>query len=150
MTMQTTAVIFIGMTLGARRGGIVVVAYVLEGLFDLPVFANTPERGAGLAYVLGPTGGYLIGFVVAAFVCGWMAARGFGTGLIRASIANAIGTAIILGFGGMWLAHLFGPVRAFAFGVSPFLLSSFVKIVLGGAIIAAIDRWPLYRVGSNN
>ncbi|MFA6264326.1 MAG: biotin transporter BioY [Pseudolabrys sp.] len=147
MTMQTLAVIVIGMTLGSRLGFIVVTAYVLEGLMGLPVFANTPARGAGLAYLMGPTGGYLIGFCVAAYVSGWLAERGLGRDVWRASLVNVIGTAVILAFGYAWLAHLIGPAKAFAAGISPFLLSSLVKIGLGGVLAVLIARSPLKRFG---
>ncbi|RDV03995.1 biotin transporter BioY [Undibacter mobilis] len=143
MTMQTMAVIVIGMTLGSRLGLIVVAAYVLEGLMGLPVFANTPARGAGLAYLMGPTGGYLAGFCVAAYVSGWLAERGFGHDLFKASLVNIIGTLIILTFGYAWLAHLIGPVKAYAAGVHPFLLSSLVKIGLGAVLAVLIARSPL-------
>lgn len=147
MTMQTMAVIVIGMTLGSRLGFIVVAAYVLEGLMGLPVFANTPARGTGLAYLMGPTGGYLIGFCVAAYVAGWLAERGYGRDLFPAVLVNIIGTLIILTFGYAWLAHLIGPVKAYAAGVHPFLLSSVVKIGLGAVLAVAIARSPLKRLG---
>ena len=143
MTMQTMAVVLIGMTLGSRLGFIVVAAYVLEGLMGLPVFANTPARGTGLAYLMGPTGGYLIGFCVAAYVVGWLAERGYGRDLFSAVLVNIIGTLIILTFGYAWLAHLIGPVKAYAAGVHPFLLSSVVKIGLGGVLAVLIARSPL-------
>ncbi len=145
MTMQTMAVVLIGMTLGSRLGFIVVAAYVLEGLMGLPVFANTPARGTGLAYLMGPTGGYLIGFCIAAYVAGWLAERGYGRDLFSAVLVNIIGTLIILSFGYAWLAHLIGPVKAYAAGVHPFLLSSVVKIGLGGVLAVLIARSPLKR-----
>jgi biotin transport system substrate-specific component len=143
MTMQTMAVVLIGMTLGSRLGFIVVTAYVLEGLMGLPVFANSPARGMGLAYVMGPTGGYLAGFCVAAFVSGWLAERGFGVTFMRAALVNVIGTAIMLAMGYAWLAHLIGPTKALALGVVPFLLSSLVKIGLGAGLAVLIARSPL-------
>ncbi len=146
MTMQTMAVVLIGMTLGSRLGFIVVAAYVLEGLMGLPVFANTPARGTGLAYLMGPTGGYLIGFCAAAYVAGWLAERGYGRELFAAVLVNIIGTLIILTFGYAWLAHLIGPVKAYAAGIHPFLLSSLVKIGLGGVLAVLIARSPLKQL----
>ena len=143
MTMQTMAVIVIGMTLGSRLGLIVVAAYVLEGLMGLPVFANSPARGTGLAYLMGPTGGYLIGFCVAAYVSGWLAERGFGRDLFKASLVNIVGTLIILTFGYAWLAYLVGPLKAYVAGISPFLLSSVVKVGLGAVLAVLIARSPL-------
>lgn len=145
MTMQTMAAILIGMTLGSRLGFIVVSAYVLEGLMGLPVFANTPARGTGLAYLMGPTGGYLIGFCVAAYVSGWLAERGYGRDLFTAVLVNIIGTLIMLAMGYAWLAHLIGPVKAYVAGVHPFLLSSLVKIGLGAVLAVLIARSPLKR-----
>jgi len=131
------------MTLGSRLGFIVVTAYVLEGLMGLPVFANSPARGMGLAYMMGPTGGYLVGFCVAAFVSGWLAERGYGETFMRAALVNVIGTAIMLAMGYAWLAHLIGPGKALALGVTPFLLSSLVKIGLGAGLAVLIARSPL-------
>ncbi|MCW0234568.1 MAG: biotin transporter BioY [Ferrovibrio sp.] len=140
MTMQTMAVLVIAMTLGARLGCTVVVLYVVEGMLGLPVFANTPERGVGLAYLLGPTGGYLLGFIVAAYIAGRLAEHGFGAGLLRAIMVQMLGTAVILTCGAAWLATLVGIEKAFALGVAPFLLSSLVKIGLGGLLVVAIGR----------
>ena len=67
MTMQTFVVLFIGVTLGAKIGRLTVSLYLLEGIFGLPVFAGTPEKGIGLIYFTGPTMGYLIGFLSACF-----------------------------------------------------------------------------------
>ena len=77
MTMQTFVVLVIGMAYGARLGVATIALYLLEGALGLPVFAGTPEKGVGLAYMMGPTGGYLLGFVAGAWLCGWLAERGF-------------------------------------------------------------------------
>ena len=77
ITMQSLVVLCLGATLGARLGAATVVLYLLEGALGLPVFAGTPERGIGLAYMAGPTGGYLIGFVAAAYLVGLLAERGW-------------------------------------------------------------------------
>lgn len=140
MTMQALAVLVIGMTLRARLGATVVAIYVLEGLLGLPVFAGTPERGLGFAYLLGPTGGYLIGFVLAAYVAGWLAERGYGRTLLRAVLAQAAGTAIILSVGCAWLAAQFGVEKAITAGLLPFVLASLVKIGLGAVLVVGIER----------
>lgn len=72
MTMQTFVVLIIGATCGARLGAATVALYLAQGAVGLPVFAG----GGGLAYMAGPTGGYLVGFLVAAVVVGWLAERG--------------------------------------------------------------------------
>ena len=74
MTMQTLAALVIGVAFGWRLGAATVTFYLVQGAFGLPVFAGTPEKGIGLAYLMGPTGGYLIGFAVAAALVGWLAA----------------------------------------------------------------------------
>ena len=72
MTMQTFVVIFIGMAFGWKLGLATVFAYLVEGAFGFPVFAGTPEKGIGIAYMIGPTGGYLFGFLVAVFISGFL------------------------------------------------------------------------------
>lgn len=135
MTMQTFAVIVIGMAYGWRLGGATVALYLLEGAVGLPVFAGTPEKGIGIAYMAGPTGGYLVGFVVAAMTAGWLAERGWDRNFLSALAVNAIGTALIFVFGLGWLAGLIGFEKAVTFGLVPFLLASVLKIGLGAAVM---------------
>jgi hypothetical protein len=80
MTMQTLVVLVIGAVYGWRLGVATILLYLAEGASGLPVFADTPERGIGLAYMMGPTGGYLLGFVVGAAIVGWLAERGWDLG----------------------------------------------------------------------
>jgi len=141
MTLQTLAVIMLAMLGGARLGAATVVLYLIEGAAGLPVFAGTPERGIGLAYMVGPTGGYLIGFVAAALATGFLAERGWGRTIGKALIANTLGTAIILAFGTVWLAFFVGASKAIAVGLTPFLLTSAVKIGLGGMIVPLLSSW---------
>ena len=77
MTMQTFVILLIGITLGYRIGLATVTLYLLEGIFGLPVFANSPEKGIGIVYFTGPTMGYLIGFLVAGFAAANGALTGF-------------------------------------------------------------------------
>ena len=70
MTMQTFVVLFTGVTLGARYGFLALSFYILEGILGLPVFSGTPAKGIGLTYLLGPTGGYIIGFAFSALIAG--------------------------------------------------------------------------------
>ena len=72
MSTQTLVVLGLGLFLGPVRSSLVVVAYLFEGLLGLPVFAGTPPAPAGLAYIAGPTGGYLVGFALAAAAAGWV------------------------------------------------------------------------------
>ena len=135
MTMQTFAVIVLAMAFGARLGAATVALYLLEGAVGLPVFAGTPEKGIGLAYMMGPTGGYLAGFLVAAGLAGWMAERGWDRSFLKATAVNALATVVIFTGGLAWLAILVGPAKAVAVGLTPFLAASAFKIALGGAVM---------------
>ncbi len=135
MTMQTFAVIVLAMAFGARLGAATVALYLFEGALGLPVFAGTPEKGIGLAYMAGPTGGYLAGFLAAAWFAGWMAEKGWDRTVLKAAAVNALATAVIFACGLSWLAVLIGPVKAVAVGLTPFLAASAFKIALGGAVM---------------
>ncbi len=141
MTMQTFVVLVIGMAYGSRLGTATVALYLLEGALGLPVFAGTPEKGIGLAYMMGPTGGYLLGFVVAAWVCGWLAERGFDRSPLKSLIAMSVGHALILVFGVAWLAQLMGIEKAFMVGVVPFWAATIVKTLLGVVTLPLAWKW---------
>ena len=141
MTMQTFVVLVIGMAYGSRLGVVTVALYLLEGALGLPVFAGTPEKGVGVAYMMGPTGGYLIGFVVAAWLCGWLAERGFDRSPIKLLVAMSAGHVLIFVFGVTWLAQLMGIEKAFMVGVAPFWAATIVKTLLG--VVAMPLAWKL-------
>ena len=134
MTMQTFAVLVIGMAFGWKLGGLTILAYLAEGALGLPVFAGTPAKGIGLAYMAGPTGGYLVGFVISAMTVGYMAEKGFDRSVVSTLLAMLFGTAIIFAFGFVWLANLIGMEKAFQFGVLPFMWGAVVKIALAAAV----------------
>lgn len=141
MTMQTFVVLFLGFALGARLGAATVLLYLAEGALGLPVFAGTPEKGLGLAYMAGPTGGFLAGFVVAAYVTGWFAERGFDRRPVTAVIAALAGFIAIYGLGLSWLGTLFGwdkPVLEF--GLYPFLPAEALKMALLAAVLPLARR----------
>lgn len=135
MTMQTFAVIVLAMAYGFRLGTATVALYLLEGALGLPVFAGTPEKGLGLAYMTGPTGGYLAGFLAAAALAGWMAERGFDRGFWKAGLVNLLGTALILACGVAWLSAIVGVEKAVSVGLVPFAAASLLKIGLGAAVM---------------
>jgi biotin transport system substrate-specific component len=137
MTMQTFAVVVIGMAYGWRLGGATVLLYLVEGAAGLPVFSGTPERGLGVAYMAGPTGGYLAGFFVAAVLCGWLAERGWDRRLVPALFAMLLGHAVIFVFGLGWLAQSIGMEKAVAVGFTPFIAGTVVKIALAAAVLWA-------------
>jgi biotin transport system substrate-specific component len=140
MTMQTLVVLMIGMACGRVLGTATVAAYVLAGAAGLPVFAGTPERGIGLAYMMGPTGGYLLGFLVSAWLMGALAERGWSSSFLLSAIAMIIGHAVILAAGVAWLAVPLGVEKAIAVGLMPFLATTLVKIALGAVSIPLIWR----------
>lgn len=138
MTMQTFAVLVIGMAYGARLAGATLLLYLAQGAMGLPVFAS----GAGLAYMAGPTGGYLAGFLVAAVLVGWLAERGWDRNVALTFLANLAGTAIIFACGVAWLSGLVGGLeKAVVLGFQPFIAGAFVKIALAAAVLPLI--WKL-------
>jgi len=142
MTMQTFMVMVIGMAYGWRLGTATVLLYLVEGALGMPVFAGTPEKGLGVAYMLGGTGGYLVGFVFAAAACGWLAERGWDRRFITTAAANLIGNLLIFAPGLLWLGILFGwdkPILAW--GLTPFLLAGLFKLLLASAVMPA--SWSL-------
>lgn len=140
MTMQTFAVLVIGMGLGARLGGATVALYLAEGALGLPVFAGTPEKGIGFAYLIGPTGGYLLGFLVSAALLGWLAERGWDRHIGSTLAAMALGSALIFACGLAWLGPLIGFTKAVQFGLLPFLPGAALKIALAAVLLPGIWR----------
>jgi biotin transport system substrate-specific component len=131
MTMQTFVVLVLGVAYGWRLAGATVLLYLAQGALGLPVFAG----GGGIAYMAGPTGGYLAGFLLAAVAVGWLAERGWARSAPSTLAAMLIGTAIIFGCGIAWLATLIGLPQAVSAGLVPFLLSEAVKIALATALV---------------
>jgi biotin transport system substrate-specific component len=135
MTMQSFVVLVIGMAYGSRLAGATVALYLLQGAFGLPVFAGTPEKGIGLVYMAGTTGGYLMGFLVSAVVVGWLAERGWDRTLLWSTAAMTIGTVVLFAMGIGWLAALIGWQKAITLGLMPFLLGSVLKLALAATIM---------------
>ena len=133
MTLQTLAVLMIGVTAGARLAGATVLAWLALGAMGLPVFAT----GAGLAYMAGPTGGYLAGFLAAAVAVGHLADKGHGRSVLSAVAMLLLGVAIIYVLGLAWLAGLIGAEKAIAGGLMPFIPAEVLKVALGTAILTA-------------
>jgi biotin transport system substrate-specific component len=132
MTMQTLVVLLIGMAFGARLGLATVVLYLAEGAAGLPVFAGTPEKGIGLAYMVGPTGGYLLGFALAAALAGRIVERRRdAAALVLAVVAGSF--AIYLP-GVLWLARFVGLEAALDLGLVPFLWGDLLKAALAFAL----------------
>ena len=132
ITGQTLVVLMIGMAYGSRLGAATLCAYLVEGGMGLPVFANGM---AGWPVLVGPTGGYLFGFVAAAFGLGLLAERGFGRGPISTVVAMLAGTAVIYLFGAIWLAQFIGPAKAIAGGVLPYLYGDALKLIVAAGLM---------------
>lgn len=144
MTMQTFVVLALGMAFGARLGAATVALYLVAGAFGLPVFSGTPEKGIGLAYMMGPTGGYLLGFVLAAALTGWLAEKGWDRRMVSTFLAMLAGNILIYVPGLLWLGSLVGwdkPVMQW--GMTPFLLGDLVKIVIAMVVLPA--AWKAVR-----
>jgi biotin transport system substrate-specific component len=139
MTLQTLVVLMIGAAYGWRLGSATVVAYLAEGAIGLPVFAGPV---GGLAPLFGPTGGYLMGFVLAAFATGWLSERGWDRSVPRLFVAMGLGHIMILAAGYTWLAvgMKLGVEKAWLVGIAPFIAASVIKNALGAALVPAIRR----------
>ncbi|MBX9596167.1 MAG: biotin transporter BioY [Roseomonas sp.] len=131
MTLQTMAVLGFAILAGPRMATAIMAAYLMAGATGLPVFAGSPERGVGLLYMAGPTGGYLAGFLVASWLTGTLAE---GRGLLGRCLALLAGVVAIYGLGVAWLAFFVPADKLLAIGVLPFLLGEATKI---GLLIAA-------------
>ena len=128
MTMQTFVVIFLGITFGYKIGLATVSLYLFEGIIGLPVFSNSPEKGIGLIYFMGPTMGYLIGFLFAVFFAGYMNLK---TNIFLIFIKLSLSVSIIYIFGILWLGNIIGWDKPIVeLGVTPFLLAELFKISL--------------------
>ena len=128
MTMQTFVVLFLGISFGYKIGLATVSLYLFEGIIGIPVFSNSPEKGVGLVYFTGPTMGYLIGFLTATFLAGYMNLK-TNMFLIFIKLILSVSTIYILGV--LWLGNLIGwdkPIMQL--GVTPFLLAELFKILI--------------------
>lgn len=137
MTLQSLVVLMIGAAYGWRLGSATMIAYLAEGAMGLPVFAGPV---GGLAPLVGPTAGYLFGFVAAAFVTGWLAERGWDRSVVLLFAAMAVGHIVIFAAGFGWLALGLGAAKAWQVGVAPFIAASLVKNALGATLMPAARR----------
>lgn len=138
MTLQTLAIMLVGLTYGARLAGTTLLTYLVLGIIGLPVFAGA---AFGPATLLGPTGGYLLGFVISAFIMGWLVERGFSSGL-GLFLAALSGTAILFVPGVLWLQWVtpLDVSGAFFAGAAPFLLGEVSKAALAALLITGVLR----------
>lgn len=140
VTMQTFGVLVIGAVYGWRLGAATVAAYLLEGLIGLPVFAGLT---AGAAILLGPTGGYLVGFIAAAAVVGWLAERGWDRKILTMALAMLIGNVVLYVPGLLWLSQFTGWSDVLAYGLTPFVIGDLVKLAAAALLLPA--AWQFLR-----
>lgn len=137
ITLQTAAVVLVGATLGPTAGAAAVLAYLAEGAAGLPIFSNGQ---GGPAVLLGPTGGYLVGFVLSAFLAGWLVERGWGRGAMRPLVAFLVAGLATYLLGVPRLAAFVGAEQAIPLGLLPFLPGDLVKMAAAAAVWAAGSR----------
>ncbi|MFN8533797.1 MAG: biotin transporter BioY [Dehalococcoidia bacterium] len=147
ITLQTLMVLLTGALLGSRLGAAAVLLYILEGVAGLPVFAGgnsawSVVRG-GVPYFLGPTAGYLFGFLPAAFVVGWLAERGWTRNVWLTALAMVIGNLIIYAVGLLNLARFVAPPTLWSVGLLPFLPGDAVKIA--AAVVILPGGWQVLK-----
>lgn len=136
------AVLGIAAAFGLRLGLATFLLYLAEGAMGFPVFQSTPEKGIGLAYMMGSTGGYLFGMILATALVGWAADRGFDRNPLKLFPVMVVATFIILAFGFAWLSVLIGAEKAWQFGVVPFIVPDLVKAALATSVVPAV--WALF------
>ena len=140
LNLQTLVLLLIGATFGARMAVASVAAYLLEGAVGMPVFAFTPEKGIGLAYMAGPTGGFLASYIPAAFLIGWFAERGADRSLIRLAAVMVAAEILVFSMGFGWLSTFVGVQKAWTFGVAPFLLADALKVALAATLVIGVGK----------
>ena len=142
ITGQTFAVLLTGALLGSRLGTMAMIAYLIEGASGLPFFYG---GGAGLAHLLGPTGGYLFAFPAAAFITGAFAEHGWDRRFFTAVAAMAIGSIVIMLSGLLWFSYLThtSPLVVFQLTVLKFIPGDIVKILLAAAVLPT--GWKLVK-----
>ncbi|MBO6719089.1 MAG: biotin transporter BioY [Rhizobiaceae bacterium] len=143
MSLQTLAIFLIAAAFGFRLAVATLLLYLAQGAMGWPVFQSTPEKGIGIAYMMGTTGGYLAGFVVAAGIVGWAADRGWDRNIVKFLGALLVAELAIMGLGYGWLATIIGADKAWTFGVVPFIVPDLVKVGIAAALMPAL--WSLGR-----
>lgn len=141
MSLQTLAIFLIAASFGMRLGVATLLLYMAEGAMGFPVFQSTPEKGIGLAYMLGTTGGYLAGFVVMAAIVGWAADRFWDRNPFKLFGAMLTAEVVMLVMGYAWLATIIGAEKSWQFGVMPFIVPDLIKVALASALVPAV--WSL-------
>ena len=139
MTMQTLIVLLIGIAFGWKMALATISLYLFEGIIGLPVFSGTPEKGVGLVYFMGPTMGYLLGFIIAGYLAGKFV---YDNNLVKTFFKLFFATSFIYILGMLWLGSLIGwdkPI--FELGAQPFLLAELFKILIATFAVNQIKKF---------
>lgn len=144
MTLHTLAVMAFAVLFGPRMAVSIFAAYLAAGALGLPVFSGTPARGIGIAYMVGPTGGYLVGYLIASWLVGVLAA---GRGTLGRAGAMLVGLIPVYGLGIAWLATFVPAPALLAAGFAPFILGDLVKIGVVAAVIVVLPASLLRFLG---
>ena len=135
ITMQTMVVLLIGLAFGWRLGGATYLLYLLEGMVGLPVFA----KGAGIPYMLGPTGGYLLGMFLACLVVGKLAEQGWDKNDFSTAAAMLVGNIVIYVPGLLWLGTVVGWSKpVLEWGLYPFIYGDILKVLLAAFLVPTV------------
>jgi biotin transport system substrate-specific component len=141
-TFQPMVVLVGSAALGSRLGMASQLSYLALGIMGLPVFAASPTLPQGIARLLGPTGGYLLAYPIAAFIVGWLAERGFDRRYVTAVFAMTCGLAVVFAGGVSWIAFVALPARgvegALALGFYPFIVEDLVKLLVAAAVMPSL------------
>ena len=142
MTMGTFAVLSIGAAYGMRLGLVTIIGYMLIGALGFDVFAGSSAETFGITYMMGGTGGYLVGYVLAVLALGYAARQGWDRSIGKMALAMVLGNVLIYVPGLVWLAVLYGTdAPIFTWGLTPFLLGDLVKLALAALLLPAV--WGL-------
>jgi biotin transport system substrate-specific component len=142
-TFQPMIVLVGGLALGPRLAVASQVLYLAAGMAGLPVFAASPTLPPGFARLLGPTGGYLMAYPLAAFVVGSLGERGFDRRYLTSVLAMCAGLAVVFAGGVLWLSLLVGLPAALAAGFYPFVIADTLKVLAAAGVMPAV--WTLLR-----
>ena len=142
VTMTTFAVLTIGAGYGARLGALTIAGYLAVGLMGFDVFAGSSAEKFGLIYMMGGTGGYLVGYLLAAFALGIAARKGWDRSVVTMGLAMLVGSALIYIPGLLWLnTFASGWEQTLAWGITPFLIGDALKLALAAVVVPAL--WKL-------
>ena len=143
-TMQTFVVLSVGAAYGLRLGLVTLLAYLVVGALGFDVFTGSSATNNGISYMLGATGGYLVGFVVAGGIMGMLARRGWDQSFGKMALAMLIGNAVIYAIGLPWMAYLFleakGAAWVMQWGMTNFLVFDLLKLALAAVLFPVLWR----------